>query len=156
VTTIRATVTVPAPLEDVFAFLDDPPSQVAATPSLAAVENVEPLPGGGKRLDYRYELLGVGLEGTMVTATYDPPRRITWAVSGAVEGEIDWRLEPAGDDGGDGDDEGPRTRFTYVADYDLSLPVVGAALNPVLAPVTRWYNVRELRRTLRNVRAAVA
>jgi hypothetical protein len=64
-------------------------------------------------------------------------------MTGDIEGTITWELEPV--DGGD------RTRFTYAAEYAAPLGI--AVLDSLLVPLVRWYNRRELRRTVRNLRA---
>jgi carbon monoxide dehydrogenase subunit G len=138
---VERSVHVDAGLEAVFSFMDDPENQAAVTPSLGAVEAVEELENGGKRVRYTYSMVAVPLDGTVEAVEYDPPNRIVWTLNGAIEGEIRQRYEP--EDGG--------TRATYAADYRVPLPVVGR----LAAPLIRWYNRREVRRTLENLKRAV-
>jgi carbon monoxide dehydrogenase subunit G len=139
--TVERSIHVEAPVEDVFSFMDDPENQAAVTPSLGAVEAVERLENGGKRVRYTYSMVAVPLDGTVEAVEYDPPNRIVWELSGAIEGEIRQTYEP--EDGG--------TRVTYAADYRLPVPVV----DRVAAPLVRRYNEREVRRTLENLKGAV-
>jgi carbon monoxide dehydrogenase subunit G len=139
--TVERSIHVEAPVEDVFSFMDDPENQAAVTPSLGAVEAVERLENGGKRVRYTYSMVAVPLDGTVEAVEYDPPNRIVWELSGAIEGEIRQTYEP--EDGG--------TRVTYAADYRLPVPVV----DRVAAPLIRRYNEREVRRTLENLKGAV-
>ena len=50
------------PVEEVFAFMDDPENHVTVTPSLAAVRNVERLDNGGKRPEHTFRMAGVSLD----------------------------------------------------------------------------------------------
>ncbi len=140
---VSESTTIDRPVADVFAFLDLPANQPAVTPSLVRSEALERLPNGGRRVAYTYRILGARFTGELEALEYEPERRIRWAMTGDIEGTITWELEPV--DGGD------RTRFTYAAEYAAPLGI--AVLDSLLAPLVRWYNRRELRRTVRNLRA---
>jgi carbon monoxide dehydrogenase subunit G len=139
--TVERSIHVEAPVEEVFSFMDDPENQTAVTPSLGSVEAVEALENGGKRVRYTYSMVAVPLDGTVEAVEYDPPNRIVWQLSGAIEGEIRQTYEAA--NGG--------TRATYAAEYRVPVPVV----DRVAAPLIRRYNEREVRRTLENLKAAL-
>ena len=130
-----------APLEVVFAFMDDPHNHVTVTPSLAEARNVEPLDNGGKRLDYTFRMAGIALDGELVETTHEPDERIVFEMRGQLEGEIDLSFEAV--DGG--------TELTYTGRYE----VPGRVLSAVAGPFVRRYNERELRTTLANVKTHV-
>jgi uncharacterized membrane protein len=137
--TAEDSIVVDAPVDAVFAFMDDPHNQPTITPSITDVRNVEPLANGGKRLDYTYQMAGVDLHGTMETPTYEPDERIVFEmVDGDIDGAITWTFEPA--EGG--------TRVTYRAEYELPSSV----LETILRPFARRYNEREIRTTLANLK----
>jgi uncharacterized protein YndB with AHSA1/START domain len=139
---VSASVVINAPPESVFAFVDDPYNQVRVTPAITGVADVQQKPDGGKRLLYGYRVFGLVLTGALETTTYEPAARVVFEMTGDIAGEIRWEFEPL---------DGDRTRFTYAATYDFSwLP-----LRPVLLPLVRWFNERELQQTVENVRAAV-
>jgi uncharacterized membrane protein len=135
---ITETLSVDAPVEDVFAYMNRPENQPEITPSLTRSETVEHLSNGGKRVAYTYTIVGVDLDGHIRAVEYDPEHRIRWELSGDLEGEIEWVFESQ-----DG-----QTRVTYAARYDLP----GRILETVLAPLVERYNERELRTTLENLR----
>lgn len=139
--TVSETVTIDAPPERVFAFLDDPHNHVEVTPGLAAVRNVEAVDNGGKRFDHTFEMAGVTLEGELVQTTHEPPERMVFEMHGTLSGEVELLVEE--DDG--------KTAFTYRGTYALR----GRVLSTVSAPVVRRYNERTLRRTVENVMEAV-
>jgi carbon monoxide dehydrogenase subunit G len=122
----------------VFAYLDDPQGHVEVTPSLVDVENIEPLNGGGKRLDFTYSIAGVKLDGELVQTVHDPDARMTFELSGQLDGEIDIRIEA--DDGG--------SRVTYTGDYEIP----GKVLARVASPFVRRYNEREVETLLANLK----
>ena len=136
--TVSHSVRVNAPVEDVFAYVDEPENHVEMTPSITDVSNVEPLDNGGKRLDYTYEMAGVSLTGTMETPEYAENERVVFETDGDLSGTLTWAFEPAGD----------ATRVTYTAEYDLP----GGVLGKVAEPFAVRYNERELRTTLENLR----
>lgn len=55
---VSGSVQIEAPVEDVFAFMDEPANQAVITPSLAEAETVEELDNGGKRARYTYSMVG--------------------------------------------------------------------------------------------------
>ncbi|EMA30679.1 SRPBCC family protein [Haloarcula japonica] len=131
-----------APVETVFAFMDEPSNQAAVTPSLSRAERIERLPNSGNRAAYEYRMFGVSFTGEVRATTYEPPERIVYEMRGDLTGRIAWRFEP----------ERGGTRLTYAADYEVPGPLPEF----LFAPVIRWYNRREVRRLLENVEEAVA
>jgi len=130
-----------APVETVFAFMDEPSNQAAVTPSLTRAERIERLPNSGNRAAYEYTMFGVTFTGEVRASTYKPPERIVYEMSGDLAGRIAWRFEP----------ERGGTRLTYAADYEAPGPLPEF----LLAPLIRWYNRREVRQLLDNVAEAV-
>lgn len=165
---VSRTVVVDAPVEAVFAFVDEPENQVAITPGLTSVSDVEPLENGGKRLSYTYSMAGVAITGRMETPVYEPPGRVVFELTdGPLAGEIEWLLASVDADGeaeaangrGDPADASEssaggdgRTRFTYRADYRLPSRV----LDRVAEPLVRRYNERQLDRTVERLRERFA
>ncbi|WP_436931387.1 SRPBCC family protein [Halosimplex halobium] len=138
---VSRSVVIDAPVERVFAFMDDPHNHVTVTPSLAEVRNVESLEGGGKRLDYTFRMAGVGLDGDLVETTRAADERMVFEMRGQLEGEIELAFAPA-EDG---------TELTYTGRYELP----GRVLSAVAEPFVRRYNERELETTLANVKTHV-
>jgi carbon monoxide dehydrogenase subunit G len=121
----------------VFEFLDEPRNHVEITPSLAGVDDVEPLDGGGKRAAFVYSIAGVKLRGDLVQTVHEPHKRMAFDLRGQLSGAIDIRLEPTG----------VGTRVTYTGTYEIP----GRVLSRVAAPFVRRYNQRELRTLLENL-----
>ena len=141
--TVRDSIHIDAPPETVFAFLDEPARQVSFTPSLTTSSLIERLPNGGSRARYVFTTYGIDLEGEVRATDYDPPSRIVWAMTGDLTGTIRWYLDP----------ERGGTRFTFAATYRVPGPSI---LRPVVTPLLRRYNEREVRSLLQQLKAHVS
>jgi len=136
--TVGRSIRIDAPVEDVFAYLDDPRNHAAVTPSLAEVRHVETLDNGGKRVEHTYRMAGVGLDGELVERTHEENERMVFEMRGGLEGEIE--IETVEDDGG--------AELRYSTEYELP----GRVLSTVATPLVRRYNERDLRTTLENTK----
>jgi uncharacterized protein YndB with AHSA1/START domain len=145
--TVRKHVDLAVPVEDVFAYMDEPAHQPDITPSLTQSELVERLPNGGARVRYTYRILGLSFHGEVRATDYVPNERIVWAMTGDLRGTIRWYFAPLD---GSPSPRTEETRFTYAATYSLPGP---AFVHPLLTPIVRRYNERELAQLLQNLRA---
>lgn len=135
--TTTATRDIPAGVDAVFSFMDDPHNHAAVTPGLEAVRDIERLENGGKRLAYTYRMGPVGVDGEIREVVHEPNRRMRFVLRGRLTGTIDLTFEPTADG----------TRFTYAATYQLP----GRVLAALSAPVVRRINARQLHETLETV-----
>ncbi|MFW6320453.1 MAG: SRPBCC family protein [Halohasta sp.] len=135
--TLTQQTTIEVPPEEVFTFLDDPRNHVKITPGLIDVSDVEALPNGGKRANYRYKLAGVTLVGTVEDVERAPGSRLVQELSGAIDGTISYEL--------DGEET---TDLRYEASYDLP----GTVIESVLEPIAEAYNRREAEATVENLK----
>jgi carbon monoxide dehydrogenase subunit G len=138
---VSESVEIGAPVADVFVFMDDPANHVTVTPSLAAAQNVEGLPNGGKRLDYTFRMAGVSLSGELEEVERTENEHMLFEMRGQLSGAIELEFEAV--DGG--------TRLAYTGRYE----VPGRVLSAVARPFVARYNERELSTTLANVRTHV-
>jgi uncharacterized protein YndB with AHSA1/START domain len=111
---VEKTITIDAPVEKVFAYVDDPANLVEVWPSLVEVKDVERLPGGGSKFGWVYQMAGVRFDGVAEAVEYVPNRHIVSKSEGGVSSTITWEFEP----------EGSGTKVTNVADYTVNLPVL--------------------------------
>lgn len=143
--TVREHIDLTAPVDEVFAYMDEPSHQPDITPSLSRSHLLERLPNGGARVEYTYRLFGFPLSGTIHATDYVPNERIVWTMRGGLNGTIRWYFAPLDTPG--------RTRFTYAATYTLPGPSV---VHPLLAPAVRRYNEREVHALLHALRDRLA
>ncbi len=137
--TVQEQIEISVPRDDVFAYMDEPAHQAEITPSLVRSELIERLSNGGSHADYTYSFLGIAFDGEVRATTYQPPEHIVFDMTGDLEGEIAWRFEALNDEA---------TRVTYVATYDIPVPVLKKAAEAV----ARRYNEREVRTLLANLK----
>lgn len=160
-------VTIDAPIERVFLFMNRPENQARITPALSQVQSLEVLDNGGKRASYVYSMGPIELTGEVRAIEFEPNERIVFEMTGDLSGTIEWTFEPASqtttddeatahDEATDhGENASDRTAVTYSAEYDLprilSLPVVSAIVDRAVTP----YNRRQLEATLSNLKQLV-
>jgi uncharacterized protein YndB with AHSA1/START domain len=111
---VEKTISINAPVEKVFAYVDDPTNLLEIWPSLVDVKDVERLPSGGSKFRWTYKMAGVRIEGVAEAVEYIINRRIVSESEGGVSSTIIWAFEP--EDGG--------TKVTNVVDYTVHLPVL--------------------------------
>ncbi|KYH25329.1 polyketide cyclase / dehydrase and lipid transport [Halalkalicoccus paucihalophilus] len=122
----------------VFEYMASPENHLNVMPSLHRIENVEELPSGGHRGEFRFKMVGIPIEGRFEDIEFVPNERRVYEMSGDVEGSMHYTFEPA--DGG--------THFTCV--MDVAFP--SRVLDRVLRPVVRKYNEREVETMLANLK----
>lgn len=137
--TVRDHVSLAAPADRVFAFMDTPARQAEITPSLLQSTLIERLPNGGSRVRYTYRIFGLSFSGEVQATDYVPNKRIVWSVEGEIQGTIRWYYESS------------RTgcRFTYAATYQIPGPRI---CQPLVRFLLRRYNEREVRALLHNLK----
>lgn len=136
--TVERSITIDAPLEKVFEYMDHPPHQAGITPGIAEVRDVERLPNGGSRSEYVYRMFGVRFRGGVEATEYEPGERIVFGLRGGIVGGIRWTFRP----------RNGKTDVTYAADYTVPVPVVGN----FLARLAAGYNGRQIEATLANLK----
>lgn len=137
--TVERSITIEAPLREVFEYMDYPPHQAEISPSIVEVENVERLPNGGSRSDWVYKMVGVRLRGSVEAVAYEPNERIVFDMRGSIEGQIRWEFKR----------RSGKTEVVYHADYTVPVPRLGEPL----AKLASGYNEREVESTLANLKA---
>jgi carbon monoxide dehydrogenase subunit G len=129
---------IPAPVDAVFAFMNQPANQAALTPSLEVSEEIGRMPNGGARARYVYKMAGMRFTGEVAAQEFVPNERIVFAMTGDIAGRIAWHFSPEGD----------ATIVRYAAEYE----VPGSFLARLAEPLAVRYNQRELEATLANLR----
>lgn len=142
--TVREHIDVAAPVEDVFAYMDEPAHQIEITPSLTQSDLVERRPNGGSRVKYTYRIFGLSFSGEVRATDYVPHKRIVWTMTGDLRGTLRWYFSPT--------DRDDRTRFTYAATYAVPGP---SLLRPILTSFVRRYNEREVQTLLQRLKTTL-
>ena len=109
-------ITINAPVEKVFSYLqDDPTNLLQIWPGLVEVENVQHLPKGGTSFRWAYRMLGIRLKGTSEDIEYVANQRVVTKTKGGIEATYTWTFQP--EDGG--------TKMTVEVDWTVPVPVLG-------------------------------
>ena len=136
---IEKTITINAPVEKVFDYVDDPTNLPEIWPSLIDVMDVERLPAGGTKFRWRYKMAGVRVEGTSEAIEFVVNQRTVSRNEGGVSSTITWVFEP--EDGG--------TKVTNAVDYAVHVPVLRKLAESFLVRV----NENEAEMILANLKA---
>ncbi len=86
-------VTIQAPVEKVFQYLDSPTNLAEVWPSVYEVKDIEALPEGGHRFTYTYNLAGRPSHGSMETFKHVTNERIVEKTTGDIESTYAFMFE---------------------------------------------------------------
>jgi hypothetical protein len=127
---VRVGTTLPCTLEEAWATLLAWERQADWMLDADRIEVIgEQREGVGVRLAVRTRILGFPVfTDPMVVVGWDPPRRLVLRHGSIVVGEGTWLLDPEPDG----------TRFVWVEDVRLGVPLVGELAGRLYAPVLRW------------------
>lgn len=139
--TIERDVWIDAQPEQVFEYLADPENHPNVMPSLQRVENIEALPNGGHKGEFRFKMVGVPVTGRFEDTEYVPNELRAYEMTGDTEGSMRYSVAPK--NGG--------THVTCVLDATFPSRV----LDTVLRPVAKRYNEREIETMLGNLKTVM-
>ena len=131
-------ITINAPVEKVFAFIDEHANIPQIWPSLVEVTDIKSLPNGGYSDRFVYKMAGIRLEGTSEAIEYVANQRTVTENKGGIEGTVTWTYET--EDGG--------TKVTFEVEYTVPVPVLGKLAESLIVKL----NEREAETLLANVK----
>lgn len=137
-TTVEKVITIDAPPERVFEYLDDPRHLLEIWPSMVDITDVEPLPTGGARYHWAYRLLGMRFEGDTETVAFERDRHFVEKNTGQIPSTFDWAFAP--ENGG--------TKVTVRAEYEIPTKLLGKFAEPLIVRL----NEREAETVLANLK----
>jgi len=111
---VEKSITINAPVEKVFAYIEDPMNQLEYLPSIVEVKDVT---GQGVGAHYRwaYKMAGLRFEGETTMTEYTPNERIVVETKGGIASTWSWTLTSV--DGG--------TEVGLTVEYTIPVPVLG-------------------------------
>lgn len=92
--TITRSIVIDAPIEKVFAFMDNPTNMLEIWPSMQDIRNVEDHGGGIKSYDWTYKMAGMKFEGSSKVVEYVPNQRLVAVTRGGIESTFTWTFTP--------------------------------------------------------------
>jgi carbon monoxide dehydrogenase subunit G len=123
---IEKSITINAPVEKVFSYIDEPTNLPEIWPSMVEVKDVQRLPNGGTSFRYKYKLAGILLEGTSEDTEYVANQRMVNKTKGGIEGTTIFMFQP----------EAGGTKVTYEFEGDVPIPVLGKLAEAVIVRQT--------------------
>jgi len=136
---IEATVTIAAPVEKIYNYINEMTNLPEIWPSLVEITDMQRLPGGGFSNRYVYKMAGIRLEGTSQGIEDAPNQRIVSRTKGAVESTQTWLFKP----------EGEKTEVTFKVEYTIPIPVLGKLAEAIIVKM----NQHEGQATMANLKA---
>ncbi len=113
--TVKKSITISAPVEKVFEYINVPSNLTEIWPSMVEAKDVQRLPNGGNRFRWVYKMAGMSFEGISEDTDVVPNKRIVSKTEGGIESKITWITQP--EDGG--------TNVTFEGEYTVPIPLLG-------------------------------
>ena len=134
---LERSITINAPVEKVFTYIEDPMSNPEWLPSMMEVKDVVG-EGAEKRFRWAYKMVGMRLEGESTTTEHVPNQRIVVQTKGGASSTWTWTFEPH--------DAG--TKVILVVEYTIPIPVLGKLAEALVVK----QNERELDLAMANIK----
>jgi len=135
----ETTITINAPVEKVFDYVNQPTNLPEIWPSMVEVKDVQRLPNGGTSFRWVYKMAGMRFEGTTEDTEYVPNQRVVSKSTGGIESLFTWTFQP--------EDSG--TKLTVEVEYTVPIPLLGKIAEAFIVK----QNERELELVLANLKA---
>jgi len=135
---VERSIIINAPVEKVFAYIEDPMNQLEWLPSLMEVKDVTGQ-GVGTHFRWTYKMAGLRFEGESTLTEHVPHERLVAQSKGGIVSTFTWTFEPH--DGG--------TKLNLVVEYTVPVPVLGKLAEALVLK----QNEREADLAMANIKA---
>ena len=136
----EASITIHAPVEEVFAYLEDPLTNPEWLPGMVAVKDVMTTEDRiGSSYKWVYKMAGIQFEGKSTTLEFEPGQRLVVNSEGGIVSTWTWTFA-AHNDG---------TKLDVVVDYKVPVPVLGKLAEALV----HRQNQREVDLAMLNIKA---
>ncbi len=119
---VEKTITINAPVEKVFNYIDQPTNLPEIWPSLMEIKDVQTLPNGGHTDRWVYKMAGIRFEGTTEGIEHVTNQRIVSKTKGGVKSTQTWVFQPEADG----------TKVTFEVEYNIPIPVLGKLAEAII------------------------
>lgn len=134
---IEETISIDAPLDEVFRFVDDSTRVAEWLPGMVETRNIIG-DGLGKVFDWTYKMAGIPLKGSSKITAYQPAERIAIRSKGGVVSDWEYQFLWTGS----------ATELYMTVEYTIPIPVLGKLAESLVARL----NERELRLAMANIK----
>ena len=135
--TIKESITVAAPVDEVFAYIDEPNNNPEWLVGLIEIHDLTGT-GVGRQFHWTFKMVGLPLHGQSTTTERIPGERLVTESKGGILSTWVGLFEPEGD----------RTKLTMEVEYTIPIPVLGKLAEKLILK----RNARELVMSLENVK----
>lgn len=115
-------ISINAPVEKVFAFMEDPSNLPEIWPSMVEVKNIKREADGKASYDWVFKMAGMKIKGSSETLEYVPNKRIVVKNPKGVESTFTWDYESEGD----------KTNLNVDVEYVVPVPVLGKLAESII------------------------
>jgi len=122
-TKIAKSITILAPVEKVFEYMDNPANMPEIWPSMVEVRNVRREANGGNSFDWTYKMAGVRMDGHSDVLEHIPNKRLVTHSKQGIESTFTWTLF----------EEKGHTILHVEAEYKIPVPLLGKLAEAVIA-----------------------
>ncbi len=112
---VSKTVSINAPVEKVFAYMEDPAHLPDIWPSILEISNIKEEADSKKTYDWVYKMGGMKFNGKSETVEFIPNKRIVVNNPKGIKSKFTWDYEQ----------EGSGTRLNFQAEYVIPVPLLG-------------------------------
>ncbi len=119
---VEKEVTVEAPIEEVFRYINEPSNLPEFWPSLMEIKDVQSLPSGGYSARWVYKMLGMRFEGKGEYTKIVPNHWIVIETKGGIGSTMTWTFRSKED----------MTRVTLTIEYKIPIPLLGKLAEAII------------------------
>lgn len=120
--TAKSSISINAPVEKVFEYINVPTNLPEIWPSMIEVKDVQRLPNGGNSFGWVYKMAGMRFEGISEDTEVVPNQRVVSKTEGGIESKVTWITQQ--EDGG--------TNVTIEAEYTVPVPLLGKLAEAII------------------------
>ncbi|MEW5941703.1 MAG: SRPBCC family protein [Chloroflexota bacterium] len=112
---LHKSITINAPIDKVFAFMDDPAHLPEIWPSMLEVKDVTPAAAGGSNFGWVYKMAGMRFEGASETTEHETNKHTQTRSVKGIESKFDWNYKA----------HNGSTDLEVDIEYNVPIPLIG-------------------------------